>query len=389
MPHCPGKGKMLTALLAAVLLCAGPRPAAAEVDLAQLVKDVEPAVLFIQMYDQNGDAYGLGSGFFVSQDGDFLTNRHVLKDAFYAVAISPNGKVYPVTKIIGVHPEADLMKATVGNVTEPVPYLRIGREGVAKGQHIYVFGNPQGLSFTVSDGIVSAFRTIPRYGEVFQMTAPISSGSSGGPVINAGGEVVGISVAVWREGQNLNFAVQAKAVGELVAPGGGPIALNQAGDVQQPGPPARPPNRPADGKQRFLFFESGAEHDTYLDTGTITLIHNRDTDTYRLEFWIREIYNQAGKARVIEAESREGKGERFFNFASTLTQLRVKLTTKKYAFLKTVFYNDNGTVIETADYTRPAPKERNVVPGSVLEQMVALIMRLAKENPDAINMASE
>ncbi|HWQ60977.1 MAG TPA: serine protease, partial [Negativicutes bacterium] len=389
MKRCTRKGKVLAIMLAAVLLLnAWPRPAAAEADLAQLVREVEPAILFIQMYDQNGDAYGLGSGFFVSPEGEFLTNRHVLKDAFYAVAITPNGKVYPVTKIIGIHPEADLVKATVGNVTEPVPFLRISREGVVKGQHIYVFGNPEGLSFTVSDGIISAFRTIPQLGELFQMTAPISGGSSGGPVVNAGGEVVGISVAVWREGQNLNFAVRAKAIGELVTPSGGPLVLNQAGDVQQPGPPARPPKRPADGK-RFLYFASGPDFDTYLDMGTITLINNRDNDAYRLEFWVRDIYNQTGKARVIAAKTKEGKGEKYFNFASTFTQFRVNPATDKVSLLRLVYYDDTGRTIEAVDFTQLPQREEKIAPGSLIEKAVALIARLIKEKPGVVNRVSE
>jgi len=165
--------------------------------------------------------------------------------------------------------------------------------------------------------------------------------------------------------------------------------LNQAGDGQQQGQPAGTPKRPAGGKQRFLFLASNPEYGTYLDMGTITLIHNRDNDTYRFEFWAKNIYNQAGKAGIIAVKTKEGKGERFFDFNSTLTQLRVNLTTEKFAILRLIYYDDTGKVIETADYTRLPPHEEKIVPGSLIAKAVDLITRLVKEHPGMVNMVSE
>ena len=89
-----------------------------------------------------------------------------------------------------------------------MPALTLGdSDAVQIGEKIYVAGNPQGLEGTFSDGIISAIRGDSTDDKVFQMTAPISKGSSGGPVLNEKGEVIGISVATLRDGQNLNFAI--------------------------------------------------------------------------------------------------------------------------------------------------------------------------------------
>src|SRR5690606_5438161 len=74
------------------------------------------------------------------------------------------------------------------------------------GSQIFAIGNPQGLERTISEGIISGRRTV-RGGEVLQITAPISPGSSGGPVVDASGAVVGVTVAYLEGGQNLNFAI--------------------------------------------------------------------------------------------------------------------------------------------------------------------------------------
>ncbi len=72
-----------------------------------------------------------------------------------------------------------------------------------------------GLEKTVSEGIVSAIRKMPQLGDIIQISAPISPGSSGGPVFNTSGVVIGVARATYRTGQNLNFAVPGQKVLEL------------------------------------------------------------------------------------------------------------------------------------------------------------------------------
>ena len=84
------------------------------------------------------------------------------------------------------------------------------------GMPVYVTGNPRGLEGTFSDGLISAIREVNGR-KLFQMTAPVSPGSSGGPVLNSSGEVIGITVSQVKDGQNLNFAVPVNYLKELAA----------------------------------------------------------------------------------------------------------------------------------------------------------------------------
>jgi serine protease Do len=95
------------------------------------------------------------------------------------------------------------------------PAVTIGTaETLKTGQKVYAIGSPQGLELTISDGIVSGMRSLPQ-GRVIQTTAPISPGSSGGPLFDAYGRLVGIMTFQHRLGQNLNFAVPADWIADI------------------------------------------------------------------------------------------------------------------------------------------------------------------------------
>src|ERR1700692_3684416 len=85
-----------------------------------------------------------------------------------------------------------------------VPFIRLGESAnKVEGERVVVIGNPTGLTGTVSDGIIAAFRKNHSF---IQITAPISPGSSGSPVLDEGGNVIGVATLISEEGQNLNFA---------------------------------------------------------------------------------------------------------------------------------------------------------------------------------------
>src|SRR6516225_1013196 len=106
--------------------------------------------------------------------------------------------------------------------------LSIGNsDAVQVGDSVYAVGNPEGLEGTFSQGIVSGIRESGG-DRLLQITAPISPGSSGGPVLNEKGEVIGVSVATFRDGQNLNFAVPSIYLKELLSKAGPLIPLAQA-----------------------------------------------------------------------------------------------------------------------------------------------------------------
>jgi serine protease Do len=179
-------------------------------DFVQLVARAKPAV--VQLEVQTDDDFKSGTGFFISPNGYLVTNAHVIAGASRRsdiVAMSNDGTHYLVERIAYMDPDADI--AILKCDCTGVAYLQLElRDDAAEGQSVLVIGNPEGLQGTVSNGLVAAIRTEEN---LIQITAPISPGSSGSPVLNEDGRVVGVAVGIFKKGgQNLNFAIPVKAV---------------------------------------------------------------------------------------------------------------------------------------------------------------------------------
>jgi tetratricopeptide (TPR) repeat protein len=187
----------------------------AEENLPAVIKRVEPSIIVLLTYDKEGKFLGQGTGFFITQEGDVITNYHVLKGASRADVRMSDGKMYPVKKVIAEDEEGDLIRVSIDIPKEVVRPLSIQSSFPEVGERIIVIGTPLGLEKTVSDGIVSAVREVPDFGKIIQVTAPISPGSSGSPVVNMKGEVVGVVSFFLMPGQNLNFAVPGERIARL------------------------------------------------------------------------------------------------------------------------------------------------------------------------------
>jgi tetratricopeptide (TPR) repeat protein len=198
-------------LAVAVLLAAGPS-AAADSDLTRLVKKVQPAVVTVIVYDAEHHISGIGTGFFVSPQGHLITNFHVLAGKYAADVRTSQGKSYRVKAVLAENKGADLVKLQVDIPENEVAWISVSDRSPEIAERIVVVGSPMGLEQTVSEGIVSSVREIPTVGRVFQMSAPISPGSSGSPVLSIKGQVIGIATFQFIQGQNLNFAVTAQQI---------------------------------------------------------------------------------------------------------------------------------------------------------------------------------
>jgi len=183
--------------------------------LPAIVKKTEPATVVIRTYDKEGNVRGQGTGFFITSGGDVITNHHVLQGAGFAAVKTSEGKIYPVKKIISDDKEGDLVRVSVDTLGDVVRPLLVAPSLPEVGERVVVIGSPLGLEKTVSDGIVSAVRDVPRFGKIMQITAPISPGSSGSPVVNMKGEVVGVISFFAASGQNLNFAIPGERIAGL------------------------------------------------------------------------------------------------------------------------------------------------------------------------------
>lgn len=164
------------------------------------------SVVMITVYNRRGEPEATGSGIMIGKDGYILTNNHVIEDgALFAVQIEDDNNVYKADGVIKTNKMLDLAIIRIPKKLKLIPIYK-GKEKLARGQKVVAIGSPLGLFNSVSDGIISGFRTI-RDVDMIQFTAPISHGSSGGAVLNMQGQIIGISTAGIDAGQNINLAV--------------------------------------------------------------------------------------------------------------------------------------------------------------------------------------
>ena len=180
----------------------------------QIAEKTLAATVYLEMQDSKGLPLGFGSGFFV-RDNLIATNYHVIEGAARGTAkLVGKFTTYTIEGVTATDKTNDLalLKVTAPGI-KPLP---LGNSTDVKiGETVYVAGNPKGLEGTFSNGIISSLRD-KNTKERLQMTAPISPGSSGGPVLNSKGEVIGVSFMTLVGGQNLNFAIPSRYLTELL-----------------------------------------------------------------------------------------------------------------------------------------------------------------------------
>ena len=210
------------AVAPAVIKPAAPPPQPLVLSPDELFSRRSPAVVRVIARGGNFNVMQ-GSGFFISSDGLLVTNYHVIKDAEFASVLRDDNTTLFVEGIAAQDKEADLALLKVN--TTDVPYLSIGPDTPPKiGTKVYAIGNPDGLTNTLSEGLISGLRNRANHLSAIQTSAPISHGSSGGPLLTADGAVVGVTASSLVDGQSLNFAVPASLVRKLIA---------QQGDLQK------------------------------------------------------------------------------------------------------------------------------------------------------------
>jgi len=163
----------------------------------------------------------LGSGFILNEDGDIITNNHVIEDADEIVVRLDDDKEYKAT-VVGKDAKTDIAVLHLDGVTG-LTYATLGdSDALRVGEWVMAIGNPFGLDHTVTAGIVSAkgrFIGAGNYDDYIQTDAAINPGNSGGPLLNLRGEVVGINSAIFsRTGGNIGigFAIPINLAKELV-----------------------------------------------------------------------------------------------------------------------------------------------------------------------------
>ena len=213
----PGRNSILVRTITIALLLAfgfATKAARAQDILPELVRRIKPSAVAIETFDSRGEKISRGSGFFIDADR-VVTNRHVIDNAYRAEVHSYNGSIYQVKGVVAVDAEADLAVLRVDTPPNQVRPLLLDRTSPQEGESVVVIGNPLGLEGSVTNGIVSAVRDIPTFGRIIQITAPISPGSSGSPVVNMQGQVIGVATLQITGGQSVNFAIPSERISQL------------------------------------------------------------------------------------------------------------------------------------------------------------------------------
>lgn len=174
----------------------------------EIFEECSPAVALI-IKTRNDEDREIGSGFIVDKDGTIVTNYHVMAEAKKVEVKLKDGRVFPVDNIISYDVVRDICVFKIEAKDLSIIALA-DPDRIKTGQKILAIGNPRGLEYSISDGIVSAVREDLGLRWI-QFTAPASQGSSGGPLLNLKGQAVGIVTQLARpDGQNLNYAIPIK-----------------------------------------------------------------------------------------------------------------------------------------------------------------------------------
>ncbi len=257
-----GRKALSAAFLAAALLSSAPSAVSARPapdNFADLVDKVAPSVVNISV---NGgaagdDANSLGSGFIIDSKGIIVTNNHVVADSDDIVVVLWNGEQLRA-RVAGRDPATDIAILRV-TPRAPLSAVRWGDSKAARvGEWVLALGNPFGLGSSASVGIISARNRdlrAGRYDDFIQTDAAINRGSSGGPLFNMDGDVIGVTSALVSPSGNsvgVGFAAPSEAVQRIVAGlvEDGSVSRGWIGiTAQDPGPelaaPAAAPGRGA------------------------------------------------------------------------------------------------------------------------------------------------
>ena len=191
--------------------------------LPDLIRRVKPSVVSILTYDAKGEPLISGTGFFI-RPGEVVTNVHVIKGAQRVEihTLEGKGRTYPVAGALAIDEEGDLALLSVNLPEDKSRSLTLATALPEEGEPIFLIGNPLRLEGSISNGIVSAIREVPALGRIIQITAPVSHGNSGSPLLNMRGQVIGIVTVKVTNGQNINLALAASRIaalerGQLVA----------------------------------------------------------------------------------------------------------------------------------------------------------------------------
>ncbi|MBN2592854.1 MAG: trypsin-like peptidase domain-containing protein, partial [Sedimentisphaerales bacterium] len=176
-------------------------------DPAGLLKEIRPAVATVVTYDSNKNILNKGAGFFINEQGDLITNYDILKRAYSAVVKTSDDKEHPIKLVLVESADSSLVKVSVDIHEDAVKSVKLAALVPKVTEQVIVLDGSRKIEQAFNGGIVIAVRDIPSTGKICQISAPVSPGSIGGPVLNTRDEVIGMAATRLIEGQAVNFAI--------------------------------------------------------------------------------------------------------------------------------------------------------------------------------------
>ena len=183
-------------------------------DNADAVEAAAKSVFMLEVYSSSKNQIAVGSGFVAFDSNLLVTNYHVIEGGSYILAISDDHERHLIREVCCTDSKKDIAILRFEDDSHSAPLPLETENNLKRAQKVVAIGSPAGLMNTISLGNISAFYS--RDGrDWIQFTAPISSGSSGGALINDEGKVIGVTTATYASAQNVNMAVRIRDVIEL------------------------------------------------------------------------------------------------------------------------------------------------------------------------------
>jgi S1-C subfamily serine protease len=328
----------------------------------QIAQRTGPSVVLLVTTDEGGNPIALGSGFFI-QSNVIATANHVIKDAPQIYAKIAGRRARHKISFVGSSDEKnDLALLRIDDVKgQPLKLGNLSRLRV--GDEIYVMGNPEGLEGTFSLGNISAIRN--REG-LIQITAPISHGSSGGPVLDERGEVIGVATAMFTEGQNLNFAVPVSKLAALLKDDNDFIQYVEPGNSASSAPKEPVPD------WEFVASNGGTEY--YISRNRITR-----TPEHTHIAWIKEVPNdspagQASRKGLIDLLNTQNVN-RSYAFRYSMDQREFDCGRQRWQGLRTVEYDQDGRLLYDWGESSTSTSWYSALPDSVDEALLKYVCK--------------
>jgi len=198
----------------------------AQTDISPVVSRLNTSTVTVTTYDADGSYISTGCGFFASKQGDVITCRHVIEGASQVSIQIEGGRAYKVPDVIAEDKEGDLIRLRADVPEEVIQILTTTPTAAREGERIYVVGpetdNPGSREYL--EGKIAGIRDIYGFGTIIEITAPLTPGFSGSPVVNLKGDIVGVATFQVIGEEYVNFAVPADRVLRLIPRDAEPVA---------------------------------------------------------------------------------------------------------------------------------------------------------------------